>query len=112
MRHASVLLALVLAASLAVGGCARAPKGPVTIEFWTISLRPLFDDYMNGLITEYERTHPGVKINWVDVQFQALEQKLLSAIAGGVAPDVVNLNTEMTVRLAMKKALVTATNRI
>lgn len=106
MKHASVLLSLVLAVALAVTGCAKTPEGPITIELWTISLRPLFDSYMNDLIARYEAEHPDVKINWVDVQFQALEQKLLSAIAGGVAPDVVNLNTEMTVGLAMRRALV------
>ncbi|HLW48734.1 MAG TPA: sugar ABC transporter substrate-binding protein [bacterium] len=79
--------------------------GPVTLEFWTISLQPFFTKFINGLIDGYQRAHPGVRIRWIDVQPQALDQKLLSAIAGGVAPDVVNLNTETTLRLAQERAL-------
>jgi len=78
---------------------------PVRIEFWTISLQPFFTDYINGLIDTYGQTNPGVKVHWIDVQFQAIEQKLLAAIAGGVAPDVVNLNVEFTTRIAEKGAL-------
>ncbi len=96
------VLALVLAFIPATGQAAP----PVTLEFWTISLQPFFNDYVNALIAAYERNHPDVKVRWVDVQFGAIEQKLLASLAGGVAPDVVNLNTEMAVRLAQRNALV------
>jgi putative chitobiose transport system substrate-binding protein len=79
---------------------------PAVLEVWTISLQPFFTDYVTGVIAAYERGHPGLRIHWVDVQFGAIEQKLLAALAGGVPPDVVNLNTEMTVRLAERRALV------
>src|SRR3970282_1420151 len=87
------------------------PPGPpaapdVPLEFWTISLQPFFTDYVNGMIATYERTHPGIRIRWVDVQFAAIEQKLLASLAGRVAPDVVNLNTEMAIRLAEQGVLV------
>jgi putative chitobiose transport system substrate-binding protein len=80
--------------------------GQVTLEFWTISLQPFFTNFINGLIDGYQRAHPGIRVRWIDVQPQALDQKLLSSIAGGVAPDVVNLNTETTLRLAEVHALV------
>jgi putative chitobiose transport system substrate-binding protein len=99
----SVLACVALFALLPAAG-SGAPS--VTLEFWTISLQPFFTEYVNGLIAAYERATPGVRIRWVDVQFGAIEQKLLAALAGGVAPDVVNLNTEMTVRLAERNALV------
>jgi len=102
--------ALVLAAALlAVPPAGVAPAGaagPTTIEFWTISLEPFFTTFVNGLIDRYQRAHPDVRVRWIDVQPQALDQKLLSSIAGGVAPDVVNLNTETTLRLAEVHALV------
>ena len=102
-RFAVFLLALALL--LAPAAITRAAPS-VTIEFWTISLAPFFNDYVNGLIAAYERATPGVKIRWVDVQFQAIEQRLLAALAGGVPPDVVNLNVEMMIRLAERNALV------
>src|SRR5512134_2615288 len=105
VRHvalALLVLAVVVASGAATGGAAPA----VTLEFWTISLQPFFNDYINGIIAAYERDHPGVDIRWVDVQFAAVEQRLLSAIAGGVPPDVANLNVELTIRLADRNALV------
>lgn len=77
----------------------------VTLEFWTISLRPFFTTYVNKVIAEFERQNPGIKIKWEDVQFSAVEQKLLAALAGGIPPDVVNLNTEMAIRFAAAGAL-------
>ncbi|MDQ7843343.1 MAG: sugar ABC transporter substrate-binding protein [Armatimonadota bacterium] len=96
----AALLALVLAVAAAAPAAPRA-----TIEFWTISLQPFFTDFVQGLVAGYERANPGVQVRWVDVQMQAIEQKLLAAIAGGVPPDVVNLNVEFTVRIAEKGAL-------
>jgi len=99
-----VLLTLILLLAAFFAGAAAAPD--VTLEFWTISLQPFFTDYVNSMIATYERTHPGIRIRWVDVQFAAVEQKLLASLAGGVAPDVVNLNTEMAIRLAEQGVLV------
>ncbi len=98
-----LLVACILGMALAI---APAAAPATTVEFWTISLQPFFTGYVNGVIEAYERTHPGVKVRWIDVQFSAVEQKLLAALAGGVPPDVVNLNTEMTIRLAERDALV------
>lgn len=100
IRAAIATVALVLI--MTVTGAA----GPqTTLEFWTISLQPFFTDYVNRMISDYQRANPGVQIKWVDVQMQAIEQKLLAAIAGRVPPDVVNLNVEFTVRIAEKGAL-------
>src|SRR5947209_8850337 len=96
----AAVVALVLV--MAVSGV-TAPQ--TTLEFWTISLQPFFTDYVNGLVAGYQRANPGVQIKWVDVQFQAVEQKLLAAVAGGVPPDVVNLNVEFMTRIAERGAL-------
>ncbi len=96
--------AAVLALLLGTGAASAAPQ--VLLEFWTISLQPYSTAYIQGLIGRYQRAHPGVRIRWIDVQLQALAEKLLAAIAGGVAPDVVNLNTETTIRMAQAHALV------
>jgi putative chitobiose transport system substrate-binding protein len=106
-RAALLAAGLAVAALIPAGGPAPAGAGaPATIEFWTISLQPFFTGYINGLIDAYQRAHPGVRVHWIDVQPQALDQKLLSSLAGGVPPDVVNLNTETTLRLAGLRALV------
>lgn len=111
----SVLLALVLSGSFLAGcgnkeSAASAPKEEkkenVTVEFWTISLRPTFDNYFNDVIKKYETEHPNVKVNWTDMPYDAIQNKLITSVAGGTAPDVVNLNTEMALTLAGKGALV------
>lgn len=82
-----------------------ADSGAATLEFWTISLQPTFTDYVNGLIKTYEEANPGVKVNWTDLPYDSIEEKLITASAGGKAPDVVNLNTEFALTMAGKKAL-------
>ncbi len=94
----------VLAVLLGAGAASAVPR--VQLEFWTIALQPLGTAYVQGVIGRYEHAHPGVHVRWIDLQLQVLDQKLLVAIAGGVAPDVVNLNTEITIRMAQAHALV------
>jgi putative chitobiose transport system substrate-binding protein len=97
-------VATLLMLLLGTGAVSAAPQ--VQLEFWTISLRPELTENINGLIDRYQRAHPNVRIRWIDLQLEAIDQKFLAAIAGGVAPDVVNLNTEMTIRMAQAGALV------
>ncbi|HXX38937.1 MAG TPA: sugar ABC transporter substrate-binding protein [bacterium] len=97
-------LAAVALAILLGTGAAGSPR--VQLEFWTISLQPFFTDFIQGLISKYQGAHPDVAIRWIDVQPEAVDQKLLASIAGGVSPDVVNLNTEGTLRLAESRAIV------
>ena len=102
----SILVLLALCAAAGLLPAAAFSAGPATLEFWTISLKPDLTAHVEDVIHRYEQAHPGIRIKWVDVDYQVLDQKLLSAIAGGVGPDVVNLNTELTVRMAQERALV------
>jgi ABC-type sugar transport system, periplasmic component len=77
-----------------------------TITFWTISLQPTFTSFFNGIISDYERKHTNINIVWKDLPYDSIQQKLITSIAGGTSPDVVNLNTQMALELAGKNALV------
>lgn len=81
-------------------------KENITLNFWTISLSPNFDDYIKGRIKKYQDANPGITVKWTDLPYGSMENKLLTSIAGGNSPDVVNLNTGMTLTLAAKNALV------
>src|SRR5262249_30497727 len=96
MRRLSATVALAV---LLTAGAADAAT-PVSLEFWTIALQPICTAYVRRVIGRYERAHPGLHVRWIDLQMQALDEKLLAAIAAGTAPDVVNLNTEITIRMA------------
>lgn len=91
----------------AAGGAAEttASAGPVKLAFWTISLRPTFDDFFNGLFETYKKDHSNVTVEWTDLPYDAIQNKLITAAAGGNCPDVVNLNTGMALILAGKDIL-------
>src|SRR5699024_7058272 len=48
------------------------------IEFMTISLSPTFDDYINGVIDDFEDENPNVKVTWVDEPIDQVEQVVLT----------------------------------
>jgi len=64
----------------------------VRLQFWTLALRPWFDEYVTHQIEGFEAAHPGVEVEWVDVPYDALERKLIASAAAGQAPDVVNMS--------------------
>lgn len=91
---------LPLLAALALG-----PAQAQTLEFWTMQLSPHLDAYVKGLIARYEAAHPGRRVKWVDLPWSEMERKVLTAIAAGQAPDVVNLNPQFAAKLAEFGAL-------
>lgn len=114
LRITALLLAVSLMLSM-LAACSgsktnekgqEAESGPVAINFWTISLSPTFDDYIKGRIKKFEDANPGITVNWTDLPYGSMENKLLASIAGNQSPDVVNLNTGMALKLADKNALV------
>ncbi|MGA7951942.1 MAG: sugar ABC transporter substrate-binding protein [Gloeobacterales cyanobacterium] len=76
------------------------------IIFWTMQLKPTFDDYMAGLIKDFNKQNPEIAVEWVDVPWADMENKILTAVSAGTAPDVVNLNPQFATKLAEKNALV------
>jgi len=100
-----LLLVLLISILLFMPGCNRSSSKNISLEFWTISLKPTYTDYINQLIQEFEQSNPGVKIEWIDVPINIMMQKLLASIAGGEPPDLINLNTEYAVLLAQNGAL-------
>jgi putative chitobiose transport system substrate-binding protein len=85
-------------------GCINPPSPPKTpeIEFWTMQLQPKFTDYFNQLIDKFEAENPNIKVRWIDVPWTAMESKILTAVSGNTAPDVVNLNPTFASQLATR----------
>lgn len=111
-RPAKGLLALGLAAVALLAACNQeADKekaqtgGTATVELWTMQLKPTFETFINGLLTEWKTAHPGVTVNWVDLPANEIENKTLTAAASGKAPDLVNLNPAFANKLANAEAL-------
>jgi putative chitobiose transport system substrate-binding protein len=84
-RISIFLIAIYLTTSLA----------QTTIEFWTISLSPTFDTYINETIALYKAQHPNVNVIWVDKTGEQIGFDLLNAVQSGNPPEVVNINVPM-----------------
>ncbi len=76
------------------------------ITFWTLQLGS-FDNYINNIISEYEKENETVKIKWVDVPYSEGEKRTLAAILSDNPPDLINLTPDFSVLLTQKKALYT-----
>ena len=89
------------------GGESSASDGELSgeIAFNTMELSPTFDDYINGMIEEFEELHPDVTVNWEDVPADQIEQKTLTEASAGNMVDVVNLNPRFTKKIAGAGAL-------
>jgi len=85
----------------------NAPKtnDKTCIEFWTISLKPTYTTYIEELIDKYEKLHPEVEVEWLDMPINVVMQKIMASIAGGAPPDVVNLNSGYAQIMAQNLAL-------
>lgn len=86
--------------TLPLAGCVSRPKPAETrLELWTLALQP-FASYIRGLIESFEANHPGVRVEWVDVPYDAMERKLVAATAARQSPDVVNMSDLTFARFA------------
>ena len=66
---------------------------PVTVTFWGQSLPPTDQAAVDQIIKDYQAAHPDVTIKWVPVSStETDESKLMTAVRGGVGPDVYYLN--------------------
>lgn len=74
------------------------------VVFWTLQMGD-FSDYMNGVIDEFEKQNPDIKIKWVDVPFSEGEKRTLAAILSDSPPDLINLNPDFSAILAQKGTL-------
>ncbi len=82
-----------------------AQNQPITLEVWTLQLNT-FADTLTPMFKDFEATHPGIKIKWLDIPFSEGEKRTLTALMSGETPDVINLNPDFSAILANRKALV------
>ena len=74
------------------------------VVFWTLQMGD-FSNYVNGVISDFEKENPGIKIKWIDVPFSEGEKRTLAAILSDNPPDLINLNPDFSAILAQKGAL-------
>lgn len=74
------------------------------LVFWTLQLGT-FDKYINGIISDFEKQNPDVKIKWVDIPYSEGEKRTLAALLSDNPPDLINLTPDFSAMAAQKKAL-------
>ncbi len=76
-------------AMLAAGMPSARAADPVSLKFW-VAWDPALPDskIAQAKIAQYEAAHPGVTIELQNMSFEAMHDKLVTAIAGGQGPDV------------------------
>jgi putative chitobiose transport system substrate-binding protein len=103
-----LIVALVFAL-ICVTRAFASPTKPIQIEFWTMQLSPFHDAYIKGVIQNFEKENPAIRVKWVDVPWAEMEKKTLTSVAAATAkkppPDIVNLNPQFASKLAEFNAL-------
>ena len=91
-------LALILILLIFLSGCAKQEKGVVTLR-WVSDPNPIRKEQ----IALFEKTYPMIKVN-LDWTSAGLE-KILTQIAGGAAPDLIDIHSRATFNIFAEKGV-------
>lgn len=103
-----MLRAALLALVILLAACAREDERQV-VRFWAMGFE---GQVVARLIPEFERTHPGIRIELQQVPWTAAHEKLLTAFAGDALPDVCALGNTWIPEFAALGALVPLDGRL
>src|SRR5581483_3143899 len=92
----SVMLAIC---SLA---CGRRDSGAVTLKIWGFGRE---GEVLAGLLPEFEREHPDIRVRVQQIPWTAAHEKLLTAFVGDATPDVAQLGNTWVPELVALGAL-------
>lgn len=93
---------LWLLALLLLVGCAGRDDGREVVKFWAMGRE---GEVVAELIPEFERLHPGIRVELQQIPWTAAHEKLLTAFAGRVTPDVAQLGSSWVPELVALGAL-------
>lgn len=98
-RPARWLLACVW---LLLSACTREPDSREVVRFWAMGYE---GEVVAQLIPEFERQHPGIRIELQQLPWTAAHEKLLTAFAGDSLPDVCAIGNTWIPEFALIGAL-------
>ena len=84
---AVALAALVVVVAASVASASIQSKKAVTLTFWQ-TMNDQETVTLNGLVSKFEASHPGISVNVVYVPFDQRDAKFTAAAQAGKAPDV------------------------
>jgi multiple sugar transport system substrate-binding protein len=90
-------LAILLVCAFLLAGCSGF-SGKTTVTFWHAMADPKVKT-LDALITDFEKTHPGIKIESQYVgTYDILLQKLIASVGSGSPPDMAQVYENWTTR--------------
>jgi len=107
VRGAAAVAAVMFA--VAAGGCARGGGGTVTLRFWAMGRE---GEVVTELVRDFEREHPGIRVEVQQIPWSAAHEKLLTGYVGGSTPDVTQLGNTWIAEFSALNALEPLDRRI
>jgi multiple sugar transport system substrate-binding protein len=78
----------VIGAALLVAGCGNRATDVTVVRFWAMGRE---GEVVTALLPEFERAHPGIRVDVQQLPWTAAHEKLLTAFAGDATPDICQL---------------------
>ena len=103
-RPLQIIIIITIFIILGIFFVFKKPSVNNEVVFWTLQMGD-FAPYINGVISDFEKENPNIKIKWVDVPFSEGEKRTLASVLSDTPPDLVNLNPDFSSTLAHKGAL-------
>jgi multiple sugar transport system substrate-binding protein len=96
------LQACAVALALAAPGCAGRDERATTVRLWAMGRE---GEVVQELVRDFEREHPGVRVDVQQIPWSAAHEKLLTGFVGGSTPDVAQLGNTWIAEFAALRAL-------
>src|SRR6185437_5003261 len=87
-RWRGMVLLLAFAAASLLASCRSSPTGDTVVRFWAMGRE---GEVVAALLPEFERAHPGIRVEVQQLPWTAAHEKLLTAFAGDATPDICQL---------------------
>jgi multiple sugar transport system substrate-binding protein len=87
-RAPRALIVAAIAAVSVLGGCGKPSSESTTLRFWAMGRE---GEVLASLVPDFERAHPGIRVDVQQLPWSAAHEKLLTAFAGDSTPDICQL---------------------
>ncbi len=105
VRHAFRIMVVLLCGLIVVPGCGKAPQQSqgtlIKVAYWG---GPEEIAIIQRLIADWEQHHPGIRVHLEHTPFSAYVSRLLTRMAGDVAPDIMAVEVNLFPTLWAKGA--------
>ncbi|NHZ90025.1 extracellular solute-binding protein [Massilia sp. CCM 8733] len=97
------------ALALLLAGCERRKDGPVELRLWAMGRE---GEVVKELLADFEKINPGIRIKVQQLPWLSAQEKLLTAFAGDVTPDLCQLGNTWIPQFAALGAIEPLGDRI